>query len=90
MFLFVFSKASIFIIVVDHVRDLNFGTFKLPHSSFYRHVTLNFAVCLSIGVYMTPIHFSLVKKQFPHVTGIRFCNFFYIVYLYTDAHKTLD
>jgi len=52
-----------------------------------------FIILTSIGpwVNMTPIDFSLIKKNgFLYLSGIRFCDFSYIIYLYTHKKTGLD
>jgi len=39
------------------------------------------------GVYTTPIDFYLIKKGSLHLSGIRFFDFSYIIYIYT--HKKM-
>lgn len=92
MFLVVFSKASIFIIVVDHVRDLNFGTFELPHSSFYRHEKCHHKFCnlfVDWGLYDPNPLFSWLKNMIPFIP-VAFCYFFYIIYLYTHTKPLIQ
>jgi len=42
-----------------------------------------------MGSNTTPINFYLIKKKV-HLTGIRFCDFSYITYLYTHNKTGLD
>jgi len=50
-----------------------------------KHISINRSPQWGPGAYTTPIDFYLIKKKGSlHLSGIRFCDFSYIFYLYTQ------
>jgi len=78
------------LVLNKQVTVVNAGFYQLRNISKLKPI-LSFNPQSVPGVYMTPIDFSLIKKNgFLYLSGIRFCDFSYKIYLYTHKKTGLD